>query len=227
MRISVLTTSAVKIWVCKQRSWTEEEIKDRNAKRQENGWNDGWKLEAETRRGRSGSNPRVTQVSSSWTVQLCYCPRACLRSLPYLAATVSLYVEYNSLSRAQRRQKVQWSWLDFELAKNTSGPGTEQEKAAWRKVWRDDGRNIKDARSQRRNGEAWIKKSPGAEEEVKVPALPLAYVPACGSTKGLVRGHLVFYRVHAGTCQLRPHPANSLQHPTPATVFVRWSATWG
>lgn len=165
MRISVLTTSAVKIWLCKQRSWTDEEIKDRNAKRQENGWNDGWKLEAETRRGRSGTNPRVTQVSSSWTVQLCYCPRACLRSLPYLAATVSLYVEYNSLSRAKRRQKVQWSWLDFEVAENTSGPGTEQEKAAWRKVWRDDGRNIKDARSQRRKGRHGLRRALGQKRK--------------------------------------------------------------
>lgn len=38
-------------------------------------------------------------------------------------------------------------------------------------------------------------------EEIKLPALPLAYVPACGSTQGPGRGQLVLSHVSARTCQ--------------------------
>lgn len=38
-------------------------------------------------------------------------------------------------------------------------------------------------------------------EEIKLPVLPLAYVPACGSTQGPGRGQLVLSHVSARACQ--------------------------
>lgn len=46
------------------------------------------------------------------------------------------------------------------------------------------------------------------EEEIKLPALPLAYVLACGSTQGPGRGQLVLSHVSARTCQTQLGHAN-------------------
>lgn len=54
-------------------------------------------------------------------------------------------------------------------------------------------------------------------EEIKLPALPLAYVPACGSTQGPGRGQLVLSHVSAGTCQTQRGHA-STGRPISATL---------
>lgn len=58
------------------------------------------------------------------------------------------------------------------------------------------------------------------EKEVKLPALPLAYVLACRNTQGLGRGQLVVSHVQARVCQQLSSRAN-ISYPMPATVLVR------